>query len=43
MLISDQIAELLEAMLTERDGILEIRRNEMAERLLNSRWKWVGL
>ena len=33
MLISDQIAELLEAMLTERDGILEIRRNEMAERL----------
>ena len=33
MLISDQIAELLNAMLTERDGILEIRRNEMAERL----------
>ena len=33
MLISDQIAELLEAMLSERDGILEIRRNEMAERL----------
>ena len=33
MLISDQIAELLDAMLSERDGILEIRRNEMAERL----------
>ena len=33
MLISDQIAELLNAMLAERDGILEIRRNEMAERL----------
>jgi len=33
MLISDQIAELLTAMLAERGGILEIRRNEMAERL----------
>ena len=33
MLISDQIAELLDAMLSERDGSLEIRRNEMAERL----------
>ncbi|MBR5043891.1 MAG: CtsR family transcriptional regulator, partial [Clostridia bacterium] len=33
MLISDQIAELFDAMLAERDGILEIRRNEMAERL----------
>ena len=33
MLISDQIAELIDAMLNERDGILEIRRNEMAERL----------
>ena len=33
MLISDQIAELIDAMLSERDGILEIRRNEMAERL----------
>ena len=33
MLISDQIAELLNEMLSERDGILEIRRNEMAQRL----------
>ena len=33
MLISDQIAQLFEAMLAERDGTLEIRRNEMAERL----------
>lgn len=33
MLISDQIAELINAMLAERDGVLEIRRNEMAERL----------
>ena len=33
MLISDQIAQLIDAMLNERDGILEIRRNEMAERL----------
>ena len=33
MLISDRIAELFDAMLSERDGIIEIRRNEMAERL----------
>ena len=33
MLISDQIAELLEAMLLEGDGVLEIKRNEIAGRL----------
>ena len=33
MLISDQIAELLDAMLLEGGGILEIKRNEIAGRL----------
>lgn len=33
MLISDRIAQLIEAMLRENGGTLEIRRNDMAERI----------